>query len=120
MSEYECKKCGLCCMGHLILEASVLDVLREPQISQLGQELDTDSESDLGEPCWSLNTGIKITGLPACPFAVFNTLTGNCTCMIYKARPSMCVAFEPGGGQCLGLRQEVGLVEKKVLEGAMA
>jgi len=106
----KCRKCGLCCMGHLILEASELDVMREPRIAAAGAECKDGGEYGLSDLCWSLNTGADLgAGLPACPFAVINTLGGDATCMIYRTRPNMCVAFEPGGEQCQELRLGVGL-----------
>lgn len=94
-------------MGHLVLEASELDVMREPRIADRGEKCKDGGEYGLSDLCWSLNTGVNLAaGLPACPFAVFNTLTGAATCMIYRTRPNMCVAFEPGGEQCRQLRAD--------------
>ena len=93
-----CDCCGLCCQ-HLIVEAGVVDVMREPRI---------DAERPIGrrapglsilDACWILAG----PGMP-CPF-----LTPENRCSIYATRPNTCVAFIAGSPKCLELRQEFGL-----------
>ena len=74
-----CDCCGLCCQ-HLIVEAGVVDVMREPRI---------DAERPIGRRA----PGLSI--LDAC-------------CGIYATRPNTCVAFIAGSPKCLELRQEFG------------
>jgi Fe-S-cluster containining protein len=90
-----CDCCGLCCQ-HLIVEAGVVDVMREPQI---------DAERPIGrrapglsilDACWILAG----PGMP-CPF-----LTPENRCSIYATRPNTCVAFIAGSSKCLELRQQ--------------
>ena len=34
MPHYVCDCCGACCQGHLIVEADLLDLLREPRLAE--------------------------------------------------------------------------------------
>jgi Fe-S-cluster containining protein len=85
-----CQQCGDCCRG-LIVEASVLDVLREPRIAQRGQLLAgrPDDPLEPQEWAWSLSCGTP------CPF-----LRPDNTCEIYATRPNECVGFVAGESRC--------------------
>jgi len=82
-----CAGCGWCCDGSLIIEATALDVLREPEIARRAKPLDRDLEPE--EWMWSLSCGTP------CPF-----LTPDRRCEIYATRPEACVAFAPGESRC--------------------
>jgi len=93
-----CDCCGLCCQ-RLIVEANVVDVLREPRIEAerpLGRRADSLSILDA---CWI----VSAPGRP-CPF-----LTTDRRCGIYPSRPHDCVAFVAGSAKCHELREECGL-----------
>jgi Fe-S-cluster containining protein len=95
---YVCDCCGLCCQ-RLIVEANVVDVLREPRIETerpLGRRADSLS---VLEACWI----VALPGRP-CPF-----LTSERRCGIYPTRPHDCVAFIAGSAKCQQLREECGL-----------
>ena len=93
-----CQQCGACCR-HLIVEAQVLDVLREPLIAERGICLDGRGRLPPDEWAWSLAAG------EACPF-----LTAENLCSIYPTRPNECVAFKPGSDQCCRARAAEGLL----------
>ncbi len=93
-----CDCCGLCCQ-RLIVEANVVNVLREPRIETerpLGRRADSLSILDA---CWI----VAAPGRP-CPF-----LTSEGRCGIYPTRPHVCVAFVAGSAKCQQLRVECGL-----------
>jgi Fe-S-cluster containining protein len=107
-----CDCCGLCCR-HLLVEASAVDVLREPRIDRerpLGKRAKSLS---LLNACWILAG----PGMP-CPF-----LTPENRCGIYATRPNTCVAFIAGSPSCQKLRRERGvlpLVPHPVAHGIIA
>jgi len=93
---HKCRRCGACCRGRLIVEASGLDVLREPLIAELCPVLDGNGTvSDPARWEWSLSCG------KPCPF-----LRADNGCRIYATRPDDCVAFEPSGAKCLQCRTD--------------
>jgi Fe-S-cluster containining protein len=103
---YKCDQCGLCCRA-FIVEASHIDVVREPLIAQKCGRMD--GKGELKNPadwCWSVCVG----GFSPCPFLKKHTnvlVTFRCT--IYKSRPNECVAFQAGGRRCQELREKAGL-----------
>jgi len=97
MSEtYECDQCGMCCKN-MLLEASYLDVLREPRIAER-----TDNSRDVSlhvlDHTWVLNTR------GGCTF-----LGDDNRCEIYETRPNCCVEFMAGSVRCQEMRKRGGL-----------
>lgn len=106
---YECdRNCGACCKGGLIVEASWIDVMREPKILEKDWAVDsgfkghTVQEMKEAGPAKSvmLAAGTKMP----CRF-----LDNKNRCTIYKSRPNWCVLFEPGDEQCQQCRKVMGL-----------
>jgi Fe-S-cluster containining protein len=111
---YECDQCGACCQGHLIVEAELLDFLREPRLT----------ESD---PCYAELSPAEVRPLleddsrclviacgKPCKF-----LGDDQRCTIYPTRPNGCVAMEAGDEQCQRARCAAGLLplEPPAVEG---
>lgn len=105
MPRYECDQCGACCAGTLIVEADILDVLREPRLIEadphwtgkpLLQVLDA-----LDEP----GRCVLLAASRPCRF-----LGPDERCTIYPTRPNDCVALQAGDEQCQSARQERGLL----------
>jgi Fe-S-cluster containining protein len=95
---YLCDQCGLCCR-HLLVEASAVDVLREPRI-EIERPLGKRAKSlSILDACWLLAG----PGMP-CPF-----LNADNKCGIYPTRPGTCVAFMSGSAKCQELRAEHGV-----------
>jgi Fe-S-cluster containining protein len=98
---FECDGCGLCCNGSLIVEASALDLIREPRIQEaypLTRGKNLDVKLPILEACWVLGCGKR------CSF-----LGTDNRCGIYATRPNTCVAFAAGSVKCQGLRKDAGL-----------
>jgi Fe-S-cluster containining protein len=102
MPRYECDHCGACCKAPLIVEADILDVLREPRL------IDAD-------PCHrgktvlqmveEMEDEMKAVILPSpCSF-----LSAENKCNIYPTRPNCCVGLQPGDEQCQESRAAAGL-----------
>ena len=86
----ECKKCGGCC-SRMIIEVYDFDVTREPRIKEHLKQYQSDSDY---AGAIVVNGDVALCNHP-CPFLEDNA------CQIYPTRPTSCVAFEPGGEQCL-------------------
>jgi Fe-S-cluster containining protein len=103
MTQYECDKCGACC-EHLIVQAELLDVLREPRLLEADRFYrDRSSEESMK----LLGDEMRVVTLAcgqACPF-----LSEGKTCSIYPTRPNDCVAMQAGDEQCQQARAEAGL-----------
>ena len=96
-----CDRCGACCKN-LLVEASDLDVLREPHLAS----------ADIGEwtkeMCYQtlmaeLEQGevlVIASGGQACKF-----LRQSGTCAIHPTKPNVCVAMQAGDEQCQEARQ---------------
>jgi Fe-S-cluster containining protein len=107
-----CDCCGLCCR-HLLVEASAVDVLREPRIDRERPVGKRAKSLSLLDACWILAG----PGMP-CPF-----LTTENRCGIYATRPNTCVAFIAGSVKCQKLRREQGvrpLVPQSAAHGIIA
>jgi len=76
----------------LIIEADVLDALREPRIAERCQAF-KDSDGFM----------VACGKTHPCPFLA------DGKCGIYPTRPNVCVAFEPGEEQCDMAREMAGL-----------
>ena len=104
MTKYACDRCGACCLGHLLVEADLVDLLREPRLLTADQER-------LG---WSFDAAVRdlededrsllVAGGIRCPF-----LGAENRCSVYPTRPTACVAMQAGGEQCQQVRHEAGL-----------
>ena len=94
---YVCDCCGLCCQ-QLLVEANVLDILREPRIAS-ARPLGRHDPAMILDACWILAG----PGMP-CPF-----LSPEHRCQIYPTRPDLCVNFATGSTQCRKLREQHGL-----------
>ena len=88
-----CRRCGHCCGGSLLVEADVLDVMRDARIAKRGILLDGHGTLDPLDWNWSL------TGPKACPFLKAAN-NGTYQCGIYPTRPGDCVTFLPGEARC--------------------
>ena len=111
----ECLRCGACCRS-LIVEADLLDALREPRIAKVcglpapppdACVVDED-EQPIGEDPWNGRVAIlsprrnQDGQLAGCAFL---DTTNRCT--IYPTRPNVCVAFAPGSKQCREARGDM-------------
>lgn len=102
MSEvYDCDRCGLCCR-HLLVEATSLDVMREPRID-VECPLPVKIRLPVLEATWLLGS-YKDGRQGECPFLATENL-----CSIYPTRPNACVAFMAGSPKCQQLRTDHGL-----------
>jgi Fe-S-cluster containining protein len=93
-----CDNCGLCC-EELLVEATAVDVLREPRIDLERPIHNRSPQLSVLDACWI----VAGPGSP-CPF-----LTPRKRCDIYPTRPNGCVAFAPGSPKCQELRKESGM-----------
>ena len=103
---YECDQCGACCQGHLIVEAGLLDALREPRLLDADPQyaaLPQHQALVLLEDEWRC---LIVAGgaTRSCPF-----LGEEKRCSIYPTRPNVCVAFQAGDEQCQQAREAGGL-----------
>ena len=104
MTKYDCDGCGACCLGYLLVEADMTDLLREPRLL----------EADQHRSGWSFDTAVRdleeedrcllIAGVDRCPF-----LSAENRCLIYPTRPNACVGMQAGDGQCQQVRHEASL-----------
>ena len=106
MLRYECDQCGACCRGHLIVEADLIDLLREPRLFTADPRL---AGFSLDEAVTDLDDEGKVMLLACgterpCPF-----LDGDNRCTIYPTRPNECVAMQPGDEQCQEARRSADL-----------
>jgi len=89
--EYDCADCGLCCIdtgGPVYASPADKDVWRQLGMTDLEEIVGT---NDANSPCPML------------------TLEKPYRCGIYGVRPTVCVKFENGGGNCRALRAKHGL-----------
>lgn len=111
MERLTCDGCGACCKGLLIVEADVVDLLREPRLKD-ADPFYAGMTSDAVLNLFMADTGRAIilacgTERP-CPF-----LSADAKCSIYPTRPNACVAMQAGEGQCEQARIELGLEKLK-------
>ncbi len=88
MTQYECDGCGACCEGHLIVEADLLDLLREPRLL----EADRNPNQSLGDVRAKLEEPGRCLILAASRPCLF--LDGDKRCSIYSTRPNDCVDMQ--------------------------
>ena len=115
MAKYQCDGCGACCMGFLLVEADLLDILREPRLlladrHRFGWSFDVVVQ-DLEDESRSL----LIAGVHRCPF-----LSAENRCSIYPTRPNACVAMQAGDEECQQARSEAGLLPLEPLALSLA
>ena len=106
MPTYLCDQCGACCRGHLIVEADIIDVLREPRLIEAdpyySRLTPAEALAALEEPGRGLMIACGIDR--PCRF-----LGTDNRCAIYPTRPNGCVAMEAGDEQCQEARAAAGL-----------
>lgn len=102
MQKFTCDQCGACCNGGLIIEADLLDAMREPRLLQIEGGYHTTLDT-LRLPGRAINLAI---GAKGCPFA--GIADDKCSCAIYPTRPNVCVGFEAGSEQCQEVRLRKG------------
>lgn len=103
MPAYDCDRCGACCR-HLIVEADLLDLLREPRLSDADPQFCGRAIDDV---LAELRDEFKVvipTQAHGCAF-----LGNDNTCAIYPTRPNACVGLQAGDDQCQEARQAAGL-----------
>jgi Fe-S-cluster containining protein len=110
VKKYKCDDCGACCT-QLIVEVSIIDVLREPKLRQLQPFKAPPDAGEINDDTvpkgWTdpfLHGAMLMAGkTKPCPFH-----TGH-SCGIYPTRPEECVGFLPGSPKCQEVRKMVGL-----------
>ena len=109
---YRCDKCGACCRQRII-EATAVDVLREPQIAIECPILDGHGKIPPAEASWSIAVGTE----RRCPFQI--RAIGSIVhhhCRIYPTRPNECVGFIAGEPKCQEDRAAEGLAPLAPIE----
>jgi len=111
MEEYDCVRCGACCISDWDVEAYVYvddaDIKRlklaysDRTVKQL-----LACEDDIYER--GLATKTNHQGHVVCT-ALRGSVGGQCSCRIYDARPRACRRFKPGSQECLAARDEAGI-----------
>lgn len=106
MLQYVCDQCGACCRGHLIVEADIIDLLREPRLIEADPYYSRLSPEEALKVLEEPGRGLTIAcGTEhSCQF-----LGADNRCTIYPTRPNDCVAMQAGDEQCQGARQATGL-----------
>lgn len=103
---YECDKCGACCAGHLIIETTALDVMREPKLIEADPHYASLSREEVLTQLDSEWRAL-IIACGTCRPCVF--LGSDKRCAIYPTRPNACVGLQPGDEQCQFARRAAGL-----------
>lgn len=104
MNIYDCDQCGLCC-EQLIIEADLIDAVREPRIAHLCVLMNGHGAIRLEDACFSIACGQT----RPCPFGSRGP-DGKHKCDIYATRPGVCVSFQAGSAKCQELRAAYGRV----------
>lgn len=104
MDKYECDRCGACCLGHLLVEADLVDLLREPRLLEADRHRSGWSFDRAAEDLEDEDRSLLIAGGTRCPF-----LGADNRCSIYPTRPAACVAMQAGEKQCQQVRHQAGL-----------
>ena len=103
MPSYECHKCGACCK-YLLVEAELLDILREPRLLEADPHYRGRAMNDV---LAELRDEFRVVIPSRADGCVF--LSSDNTCSIYPTRPNACVAMEAGDEQCQEARRADGL-----------
>lgn len=98
MPAYHCDQCGLCCCS-MIIQADVVDVMREPRIQEKAP-----ISVNVGLPILGYTWVLNKKGRKECVF-----LEDGNFCEIYETRPSTCVQFQAGSERCQEIRVKNGL-----------
>lgn len=93
-----CDNCGLCC-SKLIIEIEHIDVVREPKLLPIVEQMDVMEDSPWDRQ-YLLACG---SGMPC------KMLGEDKKCQIYPTRPNTCIGFEVGCDKCNELREDYGL-----------
>lgn len=104
MSKYACDSCGACCMGYLLVEADLLDILREPRLLLADRHRSGWSFDAAARDLEDESRSLLIAGADRCPF-----LTAENRCQVYPTRPNACVAMQAGDEECQQARSEAGI-----------
>lgn len=104
---YECDRCGACC-EHSIVQADLVDALREPRIIAECELQYGYGKLDIADASFS----VAIGRAKPCPFEGRDA-SGLHTCSIYATRPSECVEFQAGSVRCQEFRADAGLPRLK-------
>jgi Fe-S-cluster containining protein len=91
MTDYDCQKCGACCVDQLVVVYPADDVPAE--LTQRSPRFDLPVMRKQLKRCVALEGKVGI----------------QCSCRIYERRPVMCAAFAPGSWMCQDLRRRMGL-----------
>jgi Fe-S-cluster containining protein len=102
---YVCDRCGACCR-HLIVEADLIDYLREPRLVELDPSYAGKSHEEIFHRLDDTGRVIHIACGTARPCGFLNP---DQTCGIYPTRPNDCVGMLAGDEQCQFARQAAGL-----------
>ena len=105
MTKYACDSCGVCCMGYLLVEADLLDLLREPRLISADRHRSDWSFDAAVQDLEDEGCSLLVAGVDRCPF-----LGAENRCSIYPTRPNVCVAMQAGDEQCQQAREEEGLL----------
>lgn len=95
---YECDRCGACCKA-FIVEADLVDVLRDPRILEVPGNLVT-----LAKLIEDDSRCVLVAACKPCHF-----LDAGNLCTIYPTRPNACVGFFAGSEQCQEARSRKGV-----------
>ena len=104
MTKYACDRCGACCLGHLLVEADLVDLLREPRLISADRHRSGWSFDAAARDLEDESRSLLIAGVDRCPF-----LSAENCCSIYPTRPNACVAMQAGDEQCQQAREEAGM-----------
>lgn len=104
MPPYECDRCGACCQGRLLVEADLVDLLREPRLKDADRHWAGRSFDEVVTALEESGRCVLVAGSRPCPF-----LDADNRCSIYATRPHDCVAMQAGDEQCQQVRQAAGL-----------
>jgi Fe-S-cluster containining protein len=107
----DCRKCGACCISNW--GEDTYAYVSEKDIRRLRKEFTERTVKRLinriDEP---LERGLRVKenkqGLTVC-ISHRGSIGRQCSCSIYKARPTVCREFKPGNYSCQLAREEAGL-----------
>ena len=105
--EYDCQRCGACCVPPAPYDGTCyvsLDGQEAKQMRRLGVTV----VHGLGDSFLGCRPHRGAGGRPAC-VALRGKVGTNCHCSIYDDRPHVCRWFEVGSRLCREARQESGL-----------
>ena len=104
--QFVCDHCGACCQGHLIVETTALDVMREPKLIDADPHYTGLSRDEVLTQLDSEWRALIIACGTERPCIY---LGSDKRCTIYPTRPNACVGLQPGDDQCQYARRAAGL-----------